>query len=266
MMFLLASLAFACPNIDAEVERATAALVGGDFAKAKTALEAAESSFQCARATPTQLGRYWLVEGASAHLRKDTATARASFAAARATAPDLYDDRLGPDVRAAWAAARPDGDGSLFLEPTRDALIDGTNVSVWPANVTAAPHLVQVVGADGGVRFGRVVRIGRGEDAVVDTGVLVEPTTNADTSLAEARPVIEPERKKSPAMLILAGVAAAGAGACAGGAVAQNHEMTVATDRDTLTSSFDRQKVFHYSTYGLAGAAAVAFTLHFVIP
>ncbi len=267
MIALLATLAYACPNIDTEVERATSALVAGDPTGARAALDTAESAFACAAASPTQLAGYWLVEGAAAHLGGDTTAARAAFSAARGLAPDRYDARLGPDVRTAWSAARPEGEGSLLLEPPRAALVDGAGVSAWPLTVSATPHLVQVVGANGTVRFARVVRIGAGEDAVVETGLGTEPDTLSATDPLPETPFADPSahKKKSPAMLILAGVAAAGAGACVGGALAQNGAMNAAEDIDTLDAAFGTQKVLGYSGYGLAGAAAAAFTLHFVI-
>ncbi|MDP2308196.1 MAG: hypothetical protein Q8P18_19405 [Pseudomonadota bacterium] len=261
MILLVASLAIACPNVDAEVERATSALIAGDFAAARTALQSAESSFACAPSTPTQIARFWLVEGAAAHLRADTVSARASLAAARATAPTLFDDRLGADVRATWAAAEPLGSGSLMLEPRLAASMDGQEVGAWPVTLSAAPHVLQVIGADGAVRYGRVVRIGPGEDALVETGLAPEPSMGVGTAL----PPSEPRRKRSPAMVIVASVAAAGAGACAGGALVQNAQMENAADLDTLDAAFDRQKAFGYTSYGLAGAAAAALTLHFII-
>lgn len=262
MIALLASVAFACPSIDSEVERATAALIAGDFTTAGTALQAAESSFACAAATPTQIARYWLVEGAAAHLRAETATARTSLAAARATAPTLFDDRLGAEVRATWAAAEPVGSGSLVLEPRRAAFIDGAGVTAWPLTVSAAPHVVQVVGADGAVRFGRVVHIGAGEDAMVETNLGSEPESVSSLKVA---PPKEPRARKSPALLILAGVAAAGAGAFAGGALAQGPQMDAAEDLETLDNAFGRQQAFGYTSYGLMGATAAMLTLHFVI-
>ncbi|MES2640561.1 MAG: hypothetical protein V4850_13795 [Myxococcota bacterium] len=262
MILLLASLASACPDLNDAVERATSALISGDFADARTALDAAEASFACAPATTSQIARFWLVEGASAHLRNETANARTFLAAAREAAPTEFDDRLGPEIRATWAAAVPDGSGSLVLEPRRAVLIDGQGVTEWPAIISAAPHVLQVVGADGTVRFGRVVRISAGEDAMVEANLGNEPAAAGIAGVAapkEARP------KKSPAMLILAGVAAAGAGAFAGGALAQNPTLDTATDVETLDSTFARQQAFGYTSYGLMGAAAAVFTLHFVI-
>lgn len=259
LLFAAAALA-ACPSPDAEVERAVSALVGGDYAAARTALDTAASGFGCGpAATAEQAARYWLVEGAVATLSGDAEAARAPLAAARATAPALFDDRLGPKVRAAWQAAAPAGQGTLVLEPARPANVDGTLVSTWPAPVAATPHLVQVVGADGTVRFGKLVRIDPGEDALVETGL----PPGGDPLPTEAPAPVA--RKKSPALLILAGVAAVGAGACAGGALAQNAQMDAATAEPELESAFAAQKALGYSSYGLAGAAAVSLGLHFVL-
>lgn len=262
MILLLASLAMAaCPDIDTEVERATAALVSGDFATARTALQAAESSFGCAKASNTQLAHYWLVDGAEAHLQGQVARARASLAAARVIAPDVFDERLGPDVRATWAAAQPDGRGTLLIEPPAAALVNGDGVTVWPVTLPAANHVVQVLGADGKVRYGRLIRIGPGEDAVVETGLGRELLPVAD----EAAPA-EKKGKKSPALLILAGIAAAGAGGLAGGALAQGSVIETSPDVDALDAAFGRQQAFGYGSIALAGASAIALTLHFVIP
>lgn len=263
MILLLATAAFACPSLDAEVDRAATELIAGDFDAALAALSTAEQSFTCAPATTSQVARFWLIEGAALHLRGETAKALAPLAAARAAAPDLFDPRLGPGVRAAWTAATSPGEGTLLIEPQRVAFVDGAGVSDWPVTLAATPHLVQVVGPGGEVRFGRVVRISAGDDAVLDTGVSGEPDPIA---IADVTPPEEVKEGKSPLMLIVAGVAAAGAGACAGGALAQHAEMEAATDTATIDAAFDRQMGFGYSTYGLAGLAAAAFTLHFVLP
>jgi hypothetical protein len=263
MPLLLASAAFACPNLDAEVERATGALVAGSFDTARDALANAESSFTCAPATTAQVARFWLVEGAAAQLRGDAAAARGPLAAARHAAPDLFDDRLGPDVKAAWEAAASAGRGTLLLEPARPAFVDGAGVSTWPVPVDAVPHLVQVVGGDGAVRFGRLVRIAPGDDVLVQTGL---GTERDPLVIADAAVPLEPKHKRSPALLIAAGIAAAGAGACAGGAYAQEAQMQAAADTGALDAAFTRQQILGYSTYGLAGAAAAALTLHLVLP
>ncbi len=259
MILLLAAAAAACPNLDAEVERATAAVLAGDYAAARGALDEAAASFTCAAATPAQLGRYWLVEGAVLHLRGEPDAARAPLAAARTTAPEQFDERLGPKVRAAWTSAAAEGEGTLLLEPQREASLDGVSVSAWPAPVSAAPHVVQVLGADGGVRFGKLVRIAPGEDALVETGPIPDDPLPLE-------PLEEPRHKKSVALLVVAGVAAAGAGACAGGALAQDAQMRAATDVATLDTVYERQQILGYSSYGLAGVAALSVGFHFLLP
>lgn len=263
MIALLAALAapaLACPSLDAEVERATTAVVSGDFEVARGALDAARDSFACAAATPTQAARYWLAEGALAQLGGDAAAARAPFAAARSAAPDLFDDRFGPKVRTAWSTAAVDGAGTLLLEPPHPASLDGTPVTTWPAPVAATPHLVQVLGANGRVRYGKLVTIAPGEDALVETGLPAGPEP-----ISEVAAPVEPKRGKSPAMLIVAGVAAAGAGAFAGAALAQNGPMDDAQDLDTLEGAYGRQQIFGWSSYGLMGVTALSVGMHFVL-
>jgi hypothetical protein len=212
--------------------------------------------------TRADVARNWLLEGASAQLQGHHDAAKGPLAAARRAAPTVFDTRLGPDVRAAWEAATPTGAGTLLLEPARPAFLDGEGIAEWPVPVDDAPHLVQVVGPNGTVLFGREVNILAGDDALVQTGLgTAEPLPEIPPS-----PPREVAEKRSPAMLIVAGVAAAGAGACAGGAYAQEPQMKDAKSENTLNAAFTRQQVFGYTTYGLAGVAAAAFTLHFVLP
>jgi hypothetical protein len=261
MLLLAAAAAFACPNLDAEVERATTALVNGDYAGARVALDSAAGSFACAAATPPQLGRYWLVVGAVAQLGGDAAAARAPYSAARAVAPGQFDDRLGPKVRTAWSGATADGQGTLLLQPARPALLDGAPVDTWPAPVPGTPHVVQIVGADGTVGFGRVVAISAGEDALLEHDVPA-----AAAALADVAAPVEPKRRKSPALLILAGAAAVGAGACAGGALLQNDGIDAALTEGDLDAAFGRQQALGYSSYGLMGVAAVSLGVHVALP
>ncbi len=259
----LATAALACPSLDAEVERATTALLGGDFPAARAALTEANTSFGCAAATPSQLARYWLAEGAAAQLAGDPAAARAPLAAARRLAPALFDRRLGPDIHAAWVAADVVASGTLQLDPPMTAFLDGVGVAEWPAPVAATPHLVQIVGADGSVRFSRLIRVAAAEDALLVSGLGPETPSS---EIAGALAPVAPAPKKSPALLVVAGVAAAGAGAFAGGALAQGPQLEAAGDTAALDAAFARQRTFGYGTYGLAGAAVAAFTLHFVLP
>lgn len=263
MMFLVSAALAGCPNLDGEIERATVAVVAGDFTTARAALAEGATSFGCAPATTAQAARYWLVEGATQQLTGNTAGARATLAAARAAAPELFDARLGAGVREAWANAKVDGRATLLIEPQRPAFVDGAGVSEWPVTLSATPHLIQLIDGDT-VRYGRVVSLDDKEDAVLDTGVAPAPRSIAIATDTKA-PVV-PKKKKSPALLILAGVAAAGAGACAGGAVLQTPLIEGATSNTDLDGAWTRQQAFGYSTWGLVGVAAVSLGVHIALP
>lgn len=262
LLSLIGGAFAACPNLDGEIERATVAVIAGDFTTARSALDAGASSFACAPATTAQAARYWLIQGATLQLTGDSKGALAPLAAARAAAPELFDARLGPKVREAWSTAKVDGRATLLIEPTRPAFVDGTGVVDWPVTLSATPHLIQIVDDDL-VKYGRVVSLDDKEDAVLDTGVPAAPKTIAIATDTKAPEV--PKKKKSPALLILAGVAAAGAGACAGGAVLQTPIMEDATANADLDAAWTRQRAFGYSTWGLAGVAAVSLGVHFVL-
>lgn len=264
-LLALVSLAAAapCPALDAELERATLALVAGDAATADAALADAAASLACAPATSAQLGHLWLVTGATRHLAGQDAAPW--LAAARGLAPDAFDARLGPDLRAAFDAAAPPGAATLALEPGLPAFLDGAATTAWPASLDAGPHAVQVLGADGAVRFGREVTLLAGEDALVPTGLPPEFVASTATLPLPGAPV-EPEKKRSPALLVASAVALAGGGACAALALAQDDAMETAPDVPALEGAFGRQKAFAYGAYGLWGAAGVGATLYFVLP
>lgn len=263
MLLSLLSTALACPVLDAELERATAALVAGDRGTAEAALHEAEAAYACAPAGSAQVARTWLVQGALRHLAGEDATPW--LAAARALEPGGFDARLGPDLRARFDAAGPSGDASLTLEPALPALLDGGARTTWPTATRAGPHVVQVLGDDGAVRFSRALTLLPGEDALVPTGLA--PDFRAVTTLPAAAPgAVEPPReRRSPALLIAAGVAAAAGGGLAGLAFTQDAAMESATTTTALDAAFTRQKTFAYGAYGLWGVAAVGVGLHFAL-
>jgi hypothetical protein len=258
-MILLSSAAFACPDLAAEVERATTALVGGDLATTQAALDAGTASFACAAASTGDIARYWLVAGALKRVQGDEAGAAPLLAAARNLAARDFDERLGPDLHDAWTTARADGTGTLAVEPADPALVDGEVIRKWPSGVTASPHVVQVAGAEGAILLGRAITLEPGEDALVTTGLA---PGQAVVPTAPPKDI----RRKSPALLIVSGVAVAGAGACAGLALAQKPALTAAESQDDLDAAFGLQKVFAYSTWGLAGVAGLSLGVHLILP
>jgi hypothetical protein len=263
ILSMLTSVAFAaCPPLDADLERATAAMIAGAFGAAREALGTAESSLGCAPASVDQIARFWLVTGALAHLEGDSVAAQRALAAARAGAPKGYDDRFGPKVKAIWETARNEGEGTLLIEPPLRASLDGARIETWPARVSASPHVLQVIADDGEVRFGRTFLIAPGEDALVDTGLTADALTARVSSTTET----SGRAKKAPTFLIIAAAAAAGAGGCAAGAVLQTPQMEAAQDLSVLDAAHTRQQAFAYSTWGLAGVAALSVGAHFILP
>lgn len=259
MILLFAPAALACPELAAEVERATAALVGGDLATTQAALDEGAASFACAPASTGDVARYWLVVGALKRLQGDEAGAAPFLAASYNLAPRDYDERLGPELREAWSTSRAAGTGTLAVEPGDPALVDGSVVKKWPVGVTASPHVVQLAAPDGAVLVGRPITLDPGEDALVTTGLA---PGQAGVPTAPPKDI----KRKSPALLIVSGLAVAGAGACAGLALAQTTSMGEADSADGLDAAFGRQRAFAYSTYGLAGLAGVSLGVHLVLP
>lgn len=270
MIVLLAGLAAAaCPSLDAETERATLALLGGDAVSVDAALREAEAALACAPAKPGSVARWLEVVGATRVLRG--ADGSAHLSAARALDASAFDPRLGPVVREAWDRAAPSGSATLLLEPPLPALVDGSTVTDWPVALHAGPHTLQVVATDGTVRFGRAIELFPGEDALVPTGLAPAPTSAAapdgppvtlpaDVQVSNALEVGPPVilRRGRPAFLVAAGGLAATGIALGGAALAQGPRMASATDLDALDGAYAAQRGLAFGAYGAFGAAAVA--------
>lgn len=269
MMLLLAGLAAAaCPSLDAELERATRALVGGDAPTVEAALGDAEASFACAPATRASVARWALVEGARRVVRGQHGDAW--LAASRALAPEGFDPRLGPAVRAAFDAAPSPAVATLLLEPAIPAFVDGVPIATWPLTLPAGPHAVQVMDARGAVRFGRALTLLPGEDALLPTGlpatVAADTTGTGSTATAPAVPAeltARPQRR--PALLITAAGLAVAGGALTGAALAQSPRMEAAADPDALDAAYSAQQGLAWGAYGAFGAAAVTGLLFVVV-
>lgn len=257
LLFALYSGAFACPSLDAQLERATAAVISGDLAAVRLALAEADSSFACSPASSTGLGRYWLLHGAERALRGEDATEW--LGASKRVAPMGFDPRLGPVLRAAFDAAPVTSAATLLLEPSLPAHLDGAPRTEWPAAVAAGPHLVQVVDAEGKVRFARVVLLLADEDALVSTQLA------ADAPLPP-EPLPPKVARRAPVFLIAAAAAAIGGGAFAATALGQERSAANAATVDDVNAARDLQVVGAWGACGLWGVAAIGVGLHFVIP
>lgn len=246
MVLLLVANAWACPPLSDAVERMTLAVVNGLDPAGPRADVAA--SLQCAPAEAAVLSRWYLAEGAAAWLAGDPTAAR-WFLASRRLAPDAFDPRFGPQVRAAWESASPDGRATLTVDLA--ASVDGKPVDTWPVAVDAGPVVVQVIARDGSVRFFRAVDLAPGDEALLPT--LLPPEAGT-------------KKKKSPALLVAGGAAAVLAGVAGGLAAGENTTIDQAGSVAELDAASTRQRAFGYAAYGLGGAALVGVGLWFVLP
>lgn len=170
MMFslLLLSLAHAdCPDLSSTTARANDALIAARLDEARAALQAAEAVFSCGPAPGREaLAQYWLVEAAVASVSGQPQDAADAWQAAARLAPDLWEPRHGPELRAkrdAAVATMGAGQGTLEVEelPEGHALwIDGES-SPSPSPASEGLHVVQVAKKE--AVFGRIVLLGADE-------------------------------------------------------------------------------------------------------
>ena len=102
------------------LEGAEQSIVDTDLVQAEQNLRAMERAFSCGSAAdPTLLGRMWLVEGALLTLRRDPEGARDAFRAAARTAPGVWQEDYGPELRQAYEEANRDlrGSSAISLDP-----------------------------------------------------------------------------------------------------------------------------------------------------
>ncbi|MCK6520316.1 hypothetical protein L6R49_02640 [Myxococcota bacterium] len=241
-------------DLDAEVEYAVGSVTDLDLDDARRVAEAAILNLGCLQrvADPQDLATLWQVLGASDVYDGNTAAAAPDFAQAAAVAPGFFNDRLGPEPRAAWEAAAQTVTGEVTLDVwpiSGNAVlyIDGVIREERPVTLAPGAHLIQVaVGAD--VVFGRVITMEAGQSARVETGLP------------------EPEREKPPVPLILGVVSALGAAGAYTGAVLIDRELagySAAGDADALSQARARSVTLGYAvTPALAVGAAAGITLH----
>ncbi|MBM4368422.1 MAG: hypothetical protein FJ102_19565 [Deltaproteobacteria bacterium] len=243
-MILLVSLAMAeCPPVAGPLEAATVDLASGRSAAAN--LAAAESAFACERAEPSDLARFLLVTGAAKFLDGDRSAADPYFAAAALADPAYFDDRLGPEIRSAWTSAKLGDAGRITVN--KPVYVDGKSVRKFPRTVDSGPHLLQSP-PDG---WAKLVYVPPSEDINVEV-----PAGSAASATARSR--------HSPGWLIVAGVAAAGAGGCAYGATTQDAVMEGAVTGDEVESAYGLQRGLAYSAAGLGLVAVTSGVFYFV--
>lgn len=258
-MILLLSPAFACTPLPDAVERlAQAVLTRADAGPARAEVS---TSLGCAPASADDVAHYFLIEGAALMLDGDPA-GMSWFAASHRLTPDRWDPRFGTQLQAAWLGARAPGAARLSVDAS--AMVDGAPAGAFPMLVEAGPHVVQVIGRSGNVRYGRVIELEADEDAMVPTGLGPEAEVEALATAASPR-------KKSPAMLVVAGSAAVLAGAAVAGAYLEQDYIdrmgaSSTSTREDIETAWTLEQVFGYSAYGLAGLSALGVGLYVALP
>lgn len=193
--------------MDAALERARQAVLALDDAQSRAALAEAEQAFGCGPwASADQVGRLWLIEGARAALSGRDQEALDAFAGAARLAPDLWDEDLGPELRARYEEARGRAGvapGEIRVSPDPQELevwLDGQQVSV-PRLSPGGLHVLQVGPPGGPAVFARVFWLPADELLVIESGLapdlgrrLAEQAAAAKAALAAARtPAVEAE-------------------------------------------------------------------------
>jgi hypothetical protein len=241
-------------DLDTEVEYAVTHVTDLALDDARRVADTAILNLSCLQrvADPQDLATLWQVLGASDVYDGKITDASPDFVQAAVMAPGFFNDRLGPEPRAAWEAAAQTVSGEVVVEVwpiSGNAVlyIDGVIRDEQPVTLPPGTHLIQVaVGAD--VVFGRALILEAGQSARVETGLP------------------EPEREKAPVPLILGVASALGAAGAYTGAVLIDRRLeghSASGDAEALAQDRARSAMLGYGvTPALMVGAAAGITLH----
>ena len=169
MMFLLIQVALAdCPPIQPALDAARDQILYEQLPEAKASLETAQQTFACAPIFPTDLARYWLLNGALQQLSGNPERATPYYAASRRLVPEP-DLQLGPQLVDAFKVADTPLTAQISLDPAIPAWVDGKLESNWPLTVAVGPHLVQVRAEDDRVLWNSDLDLADGQLAMLQT-------------------------------------------------------------------------------------------------
>lgn len=181
MMFTLLLLSMGhshadCPDLGTATAQANDALVAARLEETQAALQRAEAAFSCG-VPPTKeaIARFWLAEAALASVGGRAQDAQDAWQAAARLAPELWEPRYGPELRAqrdAAVAGMGQGHGTVCVDPLPEKhqmLVDGA-AQPNPVTTSEGLHIVQVARHE--VVNGKVVLLG------ADENMLVRPVIN----------------------------------------------------------------------------------------
>ena len=218
----LTAAAWGCAPVEPILEAGVDAVVGLDFTAAEAELREGMSRWSCgAVASPDSVARYWQLEAAIASLRGQADVASEAFATARAAAPWVWTERLGPALRAQWAAAPSPGSATVTVAGLPDgwgAWRDGAPLGAAPA-WPAGPHLLQVGPSADRIAHSMRVDVFAGEGQRVRLPAAMSAPGRA---VGEAGPsAVDDGPGSTLAFAVAAGVAIAHGAAAAGGDVSE---------------------------------------------
>lgn len=264
LIALLGPAQAACPRLDARLDALEGAVTEARFDDARALLDVDDVLSCGAPVTADQLGRLWVAEGVLDTMLGDSASAADAFRAASAVASDPWRPLYGEDLRASFDAAVEEpagGYGELDVDGGAgfQVHLDSAPAEL-PTGAHSGLHAVQLV-REGEAVWGRVVYLAPEQRLVLEPDGLPE----VEVAPAPEPEAVEPERKKSPALLIAGSAALAlGAGAAVG-ALTQTPVMREAPDQASLNAAYNRQQVLGIAGYALLGAGAVGVGLHFAL-
>lgn len=268
-----------CERPEDLAEQALASVVEARLEASRELLDRTVSAWACGpQAKPSTVARYWLAEAALASFSDDRSTATEAFVAARRADAELWDERLGSQLRDTWEQVTLEAEsGTLILTPQPPAgvVLDGTLAEGSQLQVSAGLHLLQVLDPSGTALFAKVLHVSANQDAVVRTGLSVLPPEPepvepviVEPAQAEQAPAELPDPPPSatsttPVWLVAAGTAAVVGTAGAIAARGQRSAIESANTIPELDSALGQQKLMAGIAYAGAGVAVVSVGLHF---
>lgn len=256
-----ATAAAECPAVVLLLDHAEQAILEGRLDDYPALADEVDAAFACGpAASPKQVARAFLIQGAHQHFTGSAEGATLSFASARRLHPDGWNPVYGGELKAIYDASLsqvPDGLGQITVAPEPHpallAVVDG-EVSSLPAAVPVGFHLVQITEVGGpALAAQRALVLDPGESVALNLGPL-QPRPVEQPVTATATPA---GAKKKPLWpLLAAGGAAVLGGGAAWWASAQDAQMETAGSVGDLDAAYGRQQALNATAWTFGGLAA----------
>jgi hypothetical protein len=269
-LLMSAATASACDHATTNAELQSAlsasetAFRSMDLAAFQAAWKATSETLACEGETVSTLdaARYHRAAGLAAFFGRDVQSAQRAFAAARALEPGfVWDPAAAPaggPVQLAYATLSIENpQRNNFPRPDYGSVrIDGKEAESRPAGW---PAVVQVFTATGSVQSTAWLRPDEAMPAFASAPLASASSSTATTSTTTAK------KSGLRALLIGAGVAAAGAAALYGGAFAVKADYNDSADYHEMETLKGTNQTLFWASIGLAGAAVASGTVGLVV-